>query len=622
MDETKEIKSVSLVKVIGRLLKNVSNKDKKIYVYCALYTFFAAIYPFFAVILPKLLIAELMLFNNASMEKLMWIVSGFFIISALFGFLTVYIRCFTYAKIMLLRINYVRDSSDKLIAMEYKYMEDANFYNKYFKALGSVSGGNNGVEGIYHVLFELPAYIITAILMSVFIGLANIWILLALIINIIVVVWILKKSHDYEYEQKDNVAKFYRKMNYFNRMTNDFKAGKDIRIYNLKERIKSNYDIEVIGYTKLLKQIKMKQFKIGFFELLTLFISDVVTYGILTSSVITNKMGIDDFSMYIAAILALSVTLKTVALKLQKIYAEGEDVRDYFKFLDEDMYIKGGNRKAIKGDTLEIKFVDVSFKYPETEKYILSHLNFTINKGEKLAIVGINGAGKSTIVKLITGLFDVTEGDIFINGISIKEFEKKELFKMFSVVFQDYNILAFTLKENIASSSDEIDEKRVIEALDKVGLSKKVKQMKNGINSMMHKNIEDDGEELSGGESQKVAIARALYKDANMVIMDEPTAALDALAEAAIYNDFSELVKGKTAIYISHRLASTKFCDKIALFDKEGLKEYGNHEELMALKGEYYNMFMVQGKYYKEGATKGSVNSLDLNAVAENGGVI
>lgn len=175
---------------------------------------------------------------------------------------------------------------------------------------------------------------------------------------------------------------------------------------------------------------------------------------------------------------------------------------------------------------------------------------------------------------------------------------------MFSVVFQDINILSFTIKENVSSTSQSIDEKRVFESLDKVGLGDKVRAFPKGLDQMMLKIIEPDGTEFSGGESQKLAIARALYKDGNMVIMDEPTAALDALAEAEIYENFSELVKGKTAVYISHRLASTKFCDKIALFDNDGLKEYGNHDELMELRGSYYEMFMIQGKYYKEGGIK------------------
>ena len=244
----------------------------------------------------------------------------------------------------------------------------------------------------------------------------------------------------------------------------------------------------------------------------------------------------------------------------------------------------------------------MGFRYPGAEKYVFRHLNLTIHKGERLAVVGVNGAGKSTLVKLMTGLYDVTEGEIRINGIPIGEFDKKALYSMFSAVFQDVNILAFTLEENVACRREGIDHGRVEQALERAGLGETVKALPKGVEQMMLKVVEEDGALLSGGQNQKLAIARALYKDAPMVIMDEPTAALDPLAEAEIYENFDSLVKGRTALYISHRLASTRFCDHIAMFDHDGLREYGTHEELMARRGSYYEMFTVQGKYYTQGA--------------------
>ena len=198
------------------------------------------------------------------------------------------------------------------------------------------------------------------------------------------------------------------------------------------------------------------------------------------------------------------------------------------------------------------------------------------------------------------GLFQPTKGDILINDVNINDYDKKELYRMFSVVFQDVNILAFTIAQNIACRLDHIDTERVQQVIERVGLTEKIKELPAGIHTMMLKIIDENGCELSGGQKQKLAIARALYKDSNMVIMDEPTDALDALAEAEIYQDFADLVQDKTSVYISHRLASTKFCDQIALFDADGLIEYGSHEELMTLQGKYYEMFTIQGKYYQD----------------------
>ena len=264
--------------------------------------------------------------------------------------------------------------------------------------------------------------------------------------------------------------------------------------------------------------------------------------------------------------------------------------------------IDEGGSVTKPNETLEIVFDHVSFHYPNTDTNVFTDLNFTIHKGERLAIVGVNGAGKSTLVKLMTGLFEPTEGHIYINGTDIGNYRKKELYSLYSAVFQDVNILAFTLRENVACKSENVDDERVKTALEKVGLWKKVESFEKGLDQMMLKVIDENGTDFSGGERQKLSIARGLYKDAPMVIMDEPTAALDALAEAEIYENFSSLVEGKTAVYISHRLASTRFCDKIALFDHDGLKEYGTHDELMERHGSYYEMFTVQGKYYQEEA--------------------
>ena len=308
--------------------------------------------------------------------------------------------------------------------------------------------------------------------------------------------------------------------------------------------------------------------------------------------------------MYVTMVTTLMAAMITFGKDLAFVWNEGEYVDDFYRFLDAPLVEEGTRTKAdvLKKDTLEIVFDHVSFRYPHTEKNVFTDLNFTIHAGERLAIVGVNGAGKSTLVKLMTGLFAPTEGHIYMNGVDITEIKKEELYELCSAVFQEVNILAFSIRENVGCQICDVDDARVQTALDKVGLWKKVEGFEAGLDQMMLKVIDENGTDFSGGERQKLSIARGLYKDAPMVIMDEPTAALDALAEAEIYENFSSLVEGKTAVYISHRLASTRFCDKIALFDADGLEEYGSHEELMEKKGKYYDMFVVQGKYYQEEA--------------------
>ncbi len=587
-------------KTINRLIKNVNVQNPKLYFYFLIFTITATIYPFFSIFLPKLLIEELSLGNMANLENILYIILGYFVISSIVGFVKNYIEMSSYTKISALRINYLADQFSKMVEMDYKHVEDASFYETYDRALEANSSNGNGVEGVYHKLFTTPAVFLTSILFSLWIGKVSIWILLSLLLNLFTNLWIQRKVSQYEYNMKSELSRQHRRKRYYYQTTHDFSFGKEIRLYNLKDRVLTNYNREIQKYIDLNYLIRQREFALGFLGLFTLLINQIALYGILIWKVVYG-MSIADFSMYLALILQLSFLLNTLVDDLSFIHRETLYVHDFFEFMDTDLGEIGGERKAIENSTLEIEFKNVSFKYPKTDNYIFKNLNLKIPKGQRLAIVGLNGAGKSTLVKLMTGLYDVNEGEILINGIPIKDFNKKELYSMFSVVFQDVNILAYTLGENVACTSKNIDNNRVYEVLDKVGLKEKVNSFPKGIDQMMLKIIDENGTELSGGENQKLAIARALYKNGNMVIMDEPTSALDALAEAEIYKDFSELVENKTSIYISHRLSSTKFCDAIALFDKTGLIEYGTHEELMEKQGKYHEMFTIQGKYYQEG---------------------
>lgn len=589
-------------KSIKRLIDNVINNDKSIFGFCALFTLVATIYPLFGVLLPRLLIGEL---TSAAptLLNVIYIVAGYLICAGIFGYLKTFINEYSQPKMTLLRINYVKDTAEKLINMRYPNVEDSQFSDKYTLAFESTSSNDNGVEGIYRKLFELPSLLLTICLLAVFVGLLSPYILIASFIHIAVTFVVTRKSQKYAYAKKEVLGKARKKVSYYYNSTQDFAYGKDIRLYGLKDIIIQNYHTEIVGYANARKLIANREFGYGFLSLLTLLLSDAVTYGILIYLTV-NGMSIAEFSMYLTAVLTLSLTLKTLSENISFTLNEKMYVDDLFRFLDEDMGDKGGPVKAVeRGQTLDIEFKDVTFRYPNTERNIFTNLNLHIPKGQRLAVVGINGAGKTTLVKLMTGLFDVTSGQILINGVDIKQYDKQELYSMFGIVFQDVNILAFSIAQNIACSIDNIDYDRVNKVIDRVGLRKKVDSQPNGVNQMMLKIIEEDGCEMSGGEKQKLAIARALYKDANMVIMDEPTAALDALAEAEIYSEFSQLVSGKTAVYISHRLASTKFCDCIAMFDNDGLIEYGSHDELMKKGGEYYNMFTVQGKYYQDDAS-------------------
>lgn len=319
---------------------------------------------------------------------------------------------------------------------------------------------------------------------------------------------------------------------------------------------------------------------------MTLLLSDIATYGILTYLTIKG-MPIADFSMFIIATSTLSQKMTSLSGSITDIIREQMHVKDLFKFLDEDLGETGGELLALDKDTpLEIEFDNVSFKYPDTDKNIYENFSLKIPAGQKLALVGINGAGKTTFVKLLTGLFSPDSGRILLASIA--------------AVFQDYKLFNFSIQENITCKPAGEDDERVNKILDEVEIKDKIMELPNGIKTLFGKEYDSQGVEFSGGQSQKIAIARALYKDASLVILDEPTSALDPIAEAEIYENFNRMVGDKTAIYISHRMSSSVFCDRILVLNKGIIEAYDTHNKLMEnTEGLYYKLFNSQAENYK-----------------------
>lgn len=279
-------------------------------------------------------------------------------------------------------------------------------------------------------------------------------------------------------------------------------------------------------------------------------------------------------------------------------------INDYRNFIEwkEDSQSAGekdGHITGIDLDEFEFQFENVSFKYPGHDNYVLKNINLTIKNGMKLAVVGVNGAGKTTFIKLIMKLYEPTEGRILLNGVDIKEYNRQEYFKLFSPVFQNVECFAMPIYQNVSFADEEnTDMDKVNAVLEQSGLKAKIDTYESGIHTNLLKIFDKKGIDLSGGEKQRLAMARALYKDGKVVILDEPTAALDALAEDRMYREFEDMIQNKTAIFISHRLGSTRFCDKIAMFEDGSVVEEGTHDELMKKDDKYAYMFRIQSQYY------------------------
>ena len=312
--------------------------------------------------------------------------------------------------------------------------------------------------------------------------------------------------------------------------------------------------------------------------------------------------GIGDFVLYLGTVEKFVYAVSELGSSLGILRINNVYMEELFGYIDlpDDMY-KGTLSVEKRDDNrFEIEFRDVSFKYPGAEEYALRHINFKFRLGERLAFVGMNGSGKTTFIKLLCRLYDPTEGTILLNGIDITRYDYDQYLSLFSVVFQDFHLFAFSLGENVAASED-YDPARVREALEKAGFGSRLEELEKGTETYLGRGYDESGIDVSGGEAQKIALARALYKDAPFFILDEPTAALDPIAEAEVYSRFDTVAGDKTAVFISHRLSSCKFCHNIAVFHEGEMIQYGSHDDLVADEnGQYYKLWHAQAQYYTE----------------------
>ena len=395
-----------------------------------------------------------------------------------------------------------------------------------------------------------------------------------------------------EYSRLDRI--FY----YFLNMFSDYNTGKEIRLYKEQNLIEHTATDKLLtDGEKLLKKASLHTAKSSSFVAI---LGALVGFGIylfIGVKGLYGLFGIGSLVLYCGSFMQIINGIMKMAVTFGKTAEMVPLVNYYFDIVNTKDDMTYGAKELDLSEKFEIEFKNVSFKYPNMESYALKNINIKINNGEHLAVVGRNGSGKTTFIKLMCRLYDVTDGEILINGINIKEYSKESIISLYSVVFQDFKIFSTTLAQNI-STNEEYDKERLYDALDKANIKDRVLKMENKECTYLYKDLDKAGVEISGGEAQKLALARALYKDAPIVILDEPTAALDPIAEHEIYNRFNSFVENKTAIYISHRLSSCVFCDKIAVFDKSKLVESGTHQELLTAGEKYFELWNAQAKYY------------------------
>lgn len=591
----KKFKSIDNILFI---FKHICLWQKSIFISIGLYSVFYAISPFIWIYIPKFLIDELL--GGKRLNVTIKILAIGLVAAAIIGFLTEYLQGNFRMKMNVIRYNFIHMLSEKSMGMDFPYTEDPSTLNDINIAMRTVQSPMNGVGIVILKIFSIFGSIIGLFGFVAIIFNFSPVILFILLITTILSYFVMVKAKNYERSRKDDLANEERKSYYSSSTLSDFQFGKDIRVYGLKDILLSKKHESNKILLKITKDIQSYIFKASILDGILFFIREVIIYFYLIYKVIYEGLNIGDFVMYSVAMNSFATWMDTTMKDISTIRIQSLYISDFREFLNKREPEESLNPIKIPDvEQYEIEFDNISFKYPNSSRYIFKDFSLKINPGERLAIVGINGAGKTTLIKLLTRLYVPNSGQIKINGININDFKLEEYIDLISVVFQDIRIFPFNIKENIAFSHVS-DDNKLKDVIEQSGLKEKIEGLEKGVETNMLKILDEEGIELSGGENQKLGIARALYKNGKILIMDEPTASLDSLAEYKLYQSFDELILGKTAIYISHRLSSTRFCNKIAFIENGELKEYGTHDELMNLGKLYRNMFDIQARYYKE----------------------
>lgn len=460
-------------------------------------------------------------------------------------------------------------------------------------------GYSNGVHGISIAFFTILTNILKIFGTVTVLAINAPWMLLIIAVLLTLSAIINSRMNKIEIKFFNGLSKVERICEYIQWELENFRFGKDVRIYGAADTLIKKYTNQTKRIIAFNEDKENNKYPLNILDSAVTALRDFGTYLYLGALAIFGKITVGTFSQLVTAGGTLNASIQGAIFGYQDIVKRCNYAYEVVKLMEYPPMLQKGNRRVENLKTPHsIEFRNVSFSYPNTGVQVLKNVSINIKAGERLSIVGLNGAGKTTFIKLLCRLYDADEGEILIDGVNIREYDYDEYMKLFSVVFQDFRLLSFTAKDNILLGTEDTNE-AVDTMFEKVGLLDKINSLPKGRDTMMFREFDRDGVQLSGGEQQKLAIARALYKDAPVVILDEPTAALDPVAEYEIYCKFNELVGGKTAVYISHRLSSCKFCDRIAVFSEGTIKELGTHDELVNCDGGIYSkMFHAQAQYY------------------------
>jgi ABC-type multidrug transport system fused ATPase/permease subunit len=492
----------------------------------------------------------------------------------------------------------------KKITMDYELLEDGANKAVFDKANKTTQSNHSPACNLPRDLSGVLVNLCALVLYGGVISLVNPAIVLLLALSALINWIVLSLARRYEKNTRDERTKIGGKHRYVTFALMDRALGKDIRMYSMSGWFGMNYDRLMAERRNAEGAVAVRHMAAGLTDTFLVLLRNGAAYAYLVYLLVNNRIGLGDFVMIFAAIGSLAAWISGLVSRTSDLLRASSELGNFRAMLDlPDMSNTGPGAPLppAEGPAPELRLEDLGYTYFASDTPALEHINVTIKPGERIAIVGVNGAGKTTLVKLIAGLYRPKTGRILLAGRDIAEYNRDEYFSLVTAVFQDIHLLAAPIVQNVSQQeAGNTDREKAAECLRLAGLEDKVNSLPGGMDTLLVRQVYDTAIELSGGEQQKLALARALYKDSPLIILDEPTAALDPIAENEMYRRYAELTRGKTSIYISHRLASTRFCDRILFLDKHGIAEEGTHEELMKKGGKYADMFSIQASYYKK----------------------
>lgn len=589
-------------KTLKRLLGDAIRTDRKMILYILFACILGAFAPLVLSLMPKLIVGVVENPGTDAIRRILLISLGFFALEFLVEGVSLYCSNQVIVVANKTRFELMNEQNKKMASVDYKYISDRSIFKMYGMAFEATSGDWGGVTGMLREFARIAPIILSLIIIGGVITALSPLTGALLLLYAITYAYAQRQANKEVIDNDAEINKISDEIRYYNKTAGDFKSGKEIRLFNLKDMILNAYKNVIDKRKSFSLRAVNKTFRKSLLSVIILIIAQGIFAYTLILSFKNGSVDTGSFLMYLTLMLQF-VLLADRAIEDYEFFVVNQTiyVENMYDLLETDKLSSDhGTRDRLSG-AVDIEFKNVTFAYPNTDKKVLDNLSFKIAKNETIALVGNNGEGKSTIINLLVRLFRPDEGEILLNGVNINEFKEEELYKMFACIFQQVNIYPYTLGNNI-SMHETYDLERAKRAIEDVGLKERIEEEKNAYERNMSHEVAKDALELSGGQEQKLAISRAVYKDSPILILDEPTANLDALAEHEIYSKLNDLREDRTSIYISHRLSSTKFCDRIILLKGGKIFEEGTHDELMKKKGEYYEMFTIQGKYYTKEA--------------------